>query len=374
MSPRPEAGSYFNNAGTSWPKAPGVAEAMQGSLSLGPWETAQAVERSRDSVAAFFGLPSPERFLFTSGGTAALQLAVQGTTWTSGDAVITSALEHEALAGPVRALVRNCGIEHVVAPRSADGPIDLDAVEKRLARGGVRLVAVTHASNVTGEILPLGELVPMAHAHGARVLLDAAQTAGLLPLDVTALGVDAFAFTGHKALLGPAGLGGLWVGPGLRMGLVTGSCTESEACVADPPLSWCEVGSANAAAIAGLAASLAWIEQQGLDALRERQVALTTALLNGLAGIDGLRVLGGGAPTNRSHALSVVARATAPVELERRLADEHGLRCRAGEHCAPLAHEALGTREGGTLRISLGPWHEADDVDRLLSALKTVLG
>jgi selenocysteine lyase/cysteine desulfurase len=374
MSEEPRAGSYFNNAGTSWPKPPGVAEAMQQAIELGPWETAEAVEQARASVAAFFGMPSPERFVFTSGCTAALQLALHGTTWRAGDAVITSAFEHEALAGPVRALVRNCGVEHFVAPRSEQGPIDLNAVGRRLEQGGVRLVAVTHAGNVTGDLLPVAGLVQLAHAHGALVLLDAAQTAGLIPLEIDPLGVDAVAFAGHKGLLGPAGVGGLWVGPGLRMGVVTGSCAESEACEADPPPSWCEAGTANAPAIAGLAASLAWIEETGLAGLRMAQVRSMTALLAGLGEIEGLRVLGQGPALRRTNVVSVVSDRLAPVEIERRLREEHGLHARAGEHCAPMAHEALGTSRDGTLRLSLGPCHEQADLDRLLAALEAIVG
>lgn len=368
MSERP-AGDWLNEAGTSWPKPPEVLAAAREALELAPWECAELVERARDRVAAFLGLPSPERFVFTPSCTSALALVIHGLAWRAGEALVTSALEHEAVAAPARALARSPGVEHALVPRAADGPFDLAAFEQRLQRGGVRLVAVSHASNVTGELLPVGRIARLAQAHGAFVLLDAAQTAGVLPIDAAALGVDALAFAGHKGPRAPAGVGGLWVGPGPRLGLAAGSCADTGACEADPPPSWCEVGSAVVPAIAGLEAGLGWLEGRGLAAIAARRDTLLTRLLEGLAAIEGLRVLPSGPPGARTGALSVVPKRLRAVELERRLREAHGLHARGGEHCAPMALEALGARDGGTLRLSLGPQHDEASVDRLLDAL-----
>ena len=362
-------GAWLNEAGTSWPKPPEVLDAAREALELAPWESAELVERARGRAAAFLSLPSPERLVFTPSCTAALALAIHGLAWREGDALVTSAMEHEAVAAPARALARSAGVQHALIPRAADGPFDLAALERRLDRGGVRLVAVSHASNVTGELLPIERIVELAHAHGAFVLLDAAQTVGVLPVDAAALGVDALAFAGHKGPRAPTGVGGLWVGPGPRLGLAAGSCADTEACPADPAPSWCEVGSAVVPAIAGLEAGLAWIEEQGLGEIAARRDALVTRLLEGLEAVDGLRVVAAAPAGRRTGALSVVAEGLRAVELERRLREEHGLHARGGEHCAPMALDSLDLRDSGTLRVSLGPLHEEASVDRLLDAL-----
>ena len=184
---------YLNNAGTSWPKPPEVAAAVERVLAEPPPATAGVLEEATCDVASFLGIAEPARLLFTTGCTAALALAFDDLEWQPDDVIVTSSMEHHALIRPVDRLVRTAGVRHHAVPRGSDGPICLERLETRLAAGGVRLVAITMAANVTGEILPVREIVEFAHAHGALVLIDAAQTAGIVRVDVECIGADMLA-------------------------------------------------------------------------------------------------------------------------------------------------------------------------------------
>lgn len=360
---------HANHAGTAWPRPPGVAEAMRAALAATPVEQAALHQRAHAAVAAWFGLPAPERLLFASSCTAALGVLLADLPWQRGDVVITSQLEHHALVRPVQALVQHRGVRHVAAPWRPGVPLDLDAVAAALAAGRVRLVAVTGASNVTGERLPLAELAALAHAHGALFLLDAAQVAGVVPLDLEALGVDLLAFAGHKGLGGPPGVGGLWAArhvtfacPGVVCELGGGGAPR----IAPYP-GHCDLGSVNLPGVVGLAAALAW-----LDALpaadRERPVRLAARLRAALRERPHVRVLGGDGP--HTGAVGMLVRGGVPRDAEAHFA-ARGIVVRAGSHCAPMALEAVGA-PGGCLRIGFGTGNRDEDVDAVLAALDTL--
>jgi selenocysteine lyase/cysteine desulfurase len=285
--------------------------------------------------------------------------------WQPGDTILTSALEHHALARPVAKLVRERHVQHEVIPYQPDCGVDLDFAARRLAQGGVRLLAFCSASNVTGVRLPPWELTELARHHGALSLVDAAQTVGLDVLNFARLGADIVAFTGHKAALGPRGSGGLWAASAVRFESPWAVCevgTGRAACASFP--GYCDTGSVNVAAAVGLARGLDWSTRQRQQ--MGRAASLANRLRQDLSGRDRVEVFGGQAGAY----IPVVSLRLAGLPLERaeRYFAEHGLLVRAGQHCAPAALAAIGAPEG-TLRVSFGPYNREADVDRFLEAL-----
>ena len=336
---------YANAAGTSWPKPAGVVDAVQRAMLADPSDNAARYREGHEAVRRFFGVPdaAAERLLLAPSCTSALGVALGDLQLERGDVVITSSLEHHALARPVQKLVWERGVVHAQAPYAPGAPIDLDYVEATLRAGRVRLVAVTGASNVTGERLPIEALAELAHAHGALLLLDAAQLAGLLPLDVAALGVDLLTFAGHKAMLGPFGVGGLWAAPHVPFVCPAATCevrTEAGAGPRAPFPGFCDLGSVDLPALA----------RRLLAACRERERC---------------RVLGGDGP--RTATVSFTLDHIALDDAQRHFR-ERGVVLRAGTHCAPMALEALGAPEG-CVRVSFGPHNRDEDVDAVLAAI-----
>ncbi|MFG0318572.1 MAG: aminotransferase class V-fold PLP-dependent enzyme [Planctomycetota bacterium JB042] len=366
---------HLNHAGTSWPKPKEVLAAATATLESPPGIAGDILGAGARAVARLLdvsGEAGEARVSLTTGCTSALSLALPLLPWARGDAVITSGLEHHALAGPIETLTRIAGIEWDAVAPGGGAAIDLERVEARLRKGGVRLVAATFASNVTGEILPIAELAHLAHEHGALFLLDAAQAAGNVPLRVPALGADLVVLAGHKGPLAPPGVGALWIAPHVEMRAPAATCalpTSDAAPVCRPAPGFCDVGSANLPAVAGLTAGIEHLLGRGLDAVRAHGLARTERLLAGLARIEGVTVGGPPDAAARLAVVSVTLAGETPAAAERRLLEEHGVVARAGHHCAPLAHETLGTTAEGTLRFSFGPDSTDADVDAVLVAL-----
>ncbi len=364
---------YLNHAGTSWPKPSEVIEAVNRALTLRPDESAaQAFLDARAAVTDLLNLPSPERLLFTPSCTAALAVAIGDLPWADGDIVLTSGLEHHALLGPIQRLEQTRGVVHLASPYTPGAPMSLEWLKQRLRKGRVRLVATTHASNVTGEIVPVRAVAELAHAHDALVLLDAAQTAGVVPVDVAALGVDMVTFAGHKGPKGPQGIGGLWAAADVLFASPAASCEATgnvegdgvdDACKPGAMPGYCDVGGTNIAGLAGLAAGIR--AQLALETAHWRQpILLGAQLRSALKARPGVRVLAGPGPST-----TVVSFLIDGLPLERAEAGfaEHGIVLRAGQHCAPQALNSLGV--GGTIRASFGPFSEEADVKAVLRAV-----
>ena len=364
---------YLNHAGTSWPKpAPvrqAVAEMLGGSTSA--WGA--AFEHAHARVARAFGIGDPTRLLLTPGCTSALAVGIADHPWQEGDRLVVSGLEHHALFRPATLLAER-GVEVVVVDRGRDAPLDLEALARALSQGRVRLVAMTAACNVTGELLPTEEIIALAHEHGALCLLDAAQPAGWLPIDVGALGVDLLAFAGHKALQAPWGIGGLYVASHVAMTSPEAACElprdgGAAGCATMP--GYCDVGSVDRAALAGLAAALDWLERpaQGerLAAGRDR-IARMAEVLTERAGVHRVGVR---EPTRRLPTLAFTVEGRASAEVAADFA-ARGILVASGLQCAPQAHEALGTAPEGAVRVSVGPQTTDDDVDRVLEAIASL--
>lgn len=356
---------HLNHAGTSWPKPRVVLQGVQEALQSSSQEAGALLEEATSKVCQALGIEVRERFLFTPGGTAALALAVADLPYNAGDAVLTSALEHHALARPIAKLVRERAVVHDVIPMAGANPVDLDFAERRLARGDVKLLAFTAASNVTGARLPVRELAELGHRFGALCLVDAAQTVGLDDTQLPELGADIVAFTGHKAAHGPHGIGGLWAAPQVTFESPWAVCEVGRARDACSPFpTYCDVGSVNLAGAVGLARGLSW----ALERHREMQqaVGLAEILAREIEQRSGVELVGSVSgpriPTVSIRLCNVALGRAQPHFAER------GLAVRAGQHCAPMALQALGAPEG-TLRVSFGATNREEHLVAFLEAL-----
>ncbi|MBN1148882.1 MAG: aminotransferase class V-fold PLP-dependent enzyme [Anaerolineales bacterium] len=382
----PQQVIYLDNAATSWPKPPAVASAMAAFLEqvgANPGrsghrlsvEAARLVYEARQAVTELFNAPDPLRVVFGLNVTEALNLALHGLL-RAGDHVITSSMEHNSMMRPLRALEAE-GVSVTVVPCSEQGFLNPAAVEAAI-RPETVLVALNHASNVTGTLLPVEAVGQITRRHGLLLLSDEAQTGGAYPVDMQAAGIDLLAFTGHKSLYGPMGVGGLIVGErvdparmrSLKQG-GTGSRSEREAQPDFLPDAY-ESGTPNAIGLAGLGASLRWLLKRGVESVRAHEMALCQRLIDGLAEVRSVRVYGGLDASLRTATVSFNVLGKAPSEVGLRLDDEHGILCRVGLHCAPAAHRTLGTFPVGTARFGLGAFNSEEQVDRALRAVRSL--
>lgn len=377
---------YLDNAATSWPKPPEVLTAVTAFLerSGNPGraghrlsiEAGRVVYDAREDVAELFGAKDPLRVVFTQNVTHAINIVVRGLL-RPGDRVVTTGMEHNAVMRPLRALGRT-GVDLTVVPCARDGSVD--PRHMRAAIGDdARLVVLTHASNVTGTVMPVAEVARAAHAAGALVLLDAAQTAGVLPVDIHELDVDFLAFTGHKGLHGPAGTGGLIVGEQVEVGdlepLVcggTGSNSEREEQPEDMPDRF-ESGTPNGPGIAGLGAGVRFVMGRGIDTIRAHEVALTDELLTGLATIPGVTVYGPADARRRTAVVSFTVADRRISDIGFALDEEYGVLCRVGLHCAPAAHRTLGTYPEGTVRLAPGATTTTQQIHAAFDAVERIV-
>jgi cysteine desulfurase/selenocysteine lyase len=379
---------YFDNAATSWPKPPEMAEAMVRYLNevgANPGrsghrlsvEAGRIVYDAREAVAELFGIHDPLRVVFGANVTDALNLALLGLL-RAGDHVVTSSMEHNSVMRPLRALERQA-VELTVVPCSPEGflnPTDLETA----IRPNTVMIVLNHASNVCGTLLPVPEAGEIARRHGLLLLVDAAQTAGAYPIDVEADRIDLLAFTGHKALLGPMGTGGLYIGervdldgfqPLKRGG--TGSRSEREEQPDFLP-DMCESGTANTVGLAGLAAGVRWVLERGVEAIRHDEVALTQRLLDGLRDTSGVVVYGGLDAARQLATVSFNVQGLLQSDVGLRLDETYEIMCRVGLHCAPAAHKTLGTFPTGTVRFGMGCFNTPDEMDCALAAVRHLAG
>jgi cysteine desulfurase family protein len=380
---------YLDNAATSWPKPDAVYSAVEryqrdigGNIGRAATRRGQelqgVVDRGRRQIAKLFGAESPQSIIFTFNGTDALNLAIHG--WLSpGDHVITSVAEHNSILRPLRTMQDRHSIVVDYAPVGSSGILDPEAV-RRLLRPRTRLIALTHASNVTGALQPVEEIGRVAREAGAAFLVDGAQTAGHVPIDLRSLEADFLACSGHKGLLGPLGTGLLYIRPGrerelrpIRQG-GTGSASESED-VPDQLPGRYEAGSHNASGLVGLETGVGWILEQGIQQLRSHDMELTGRLFERLSETAGVTVFGPRDPAQRAGVVSIRVAGMDSQTCSAILDQEFGIETRAGLHCAPRMHRALGTlAEGGLVRFSVGPFTTRDDVDAAADAVAALSG
>ena len=381
---------YMDNAATSFPKPRAVTEAMVryatelgASAGRGAYheavETGAPIGECRRRLQKLFNGERPEHFVFTLNCSDALNLAIKGLI----DAgrpnhAICTHIDHNSILRPLHALAERGWVDQTRVPvDSATGLVDPQAI-RRAIRPDTRLIAVTHVSNVTGTIQPVREIGRIAREAGIPLVVDAAQSAGHLPIDVQADGIDLLAAPGHKGLLGPLGTGFLYIRPGLEKVLRplkeggTGSVSEQAVQPEFMPDKY-EPGSHNAIGIVGLSEGVRWVLERTVDKLAAEELDLVRTFLEGVSDIPGLTYFGPQGVRNRIGVFSVRIEGYDPHELSAVLEGSYGILTRSGIHCAPLAHGAIGTADcGGTTRISFSPFHSKQDVKFVTDALADV--
>ncbi len=373
---------YLDNAATSWPKPETVCSAVSEAVRLGgnpgrgtsegARSAAEILDTARELLAQLINVPDPSRIIFTLNATDALNLALKGML-SPGDHVITSSMEHNAVTRPL-AYLEDAGV--LVTKLAAD---PADGVSPEAVRSAIRpetkLVAVTHASNVSGALNPIGEIGQVCHERGIPFLVDASQTAGAVPIDASGMHIDLLAFPGHKSLLGPAGTGVLYVSERVSpLPLRSGGTGEfSDVRLQPEQLPWhYEAGTPNTIGIAGLAAGARFILERSVSAIYHEEQRTLQTLVSGLAAIPGITVYG---PLSgpRAAAVSFNIDGLDCADAAMILETSYGISVRAGLQCAPDAHRTLGTFNlGGTVRVSPGLFTSSEEIEAFLSAVREI--
>lgn len=380
-------GIYLDNAATSYPKPESVVEAVADYIryvgaNAGRAAYAKALQASRlvfetrEAVAQIIGVRDSSRVVFTGNATEALNLAILGLRLAEGDEVVTSGLEHNSVMRPLRYLEKEKGVKIVIARGPPDGRLTLDELAGKVT-SKTRLIVVNHASNVVGTILPVREIGRVARQHNITFLVDAAQTAGCVPISVDEDNVDLLAFSGHKGLLGPQGIGCLYVRAGIGLAPLkfggTGSHSEHELQPDFLPDMY-ESGTLNLPGIAGLKAGIEFLNREGVENIRSRVQQLTGTLIQRLSELKGTTIYGTGDENRQTGVVSINLARREPSEIAEILDRVHDVSVRAGLHCSPQAHKTIGTFPSGTVRISLGPFNTGEHIDAVCSALCRTIG
>jgi cysteine desulfurase family protein len=376
---------YLDNAATSFPKPEAVYQALDAfarhSLAnpgRAGHKMALAAEHALDDcrhlLNQFFHGENPDRFVFTLNCTDALNMAFKGVL-AEGDHVITTDLEHNSVSRPLRAMQLAGRISLTRVKADSSGTIDPGAIRQAITPRTL-MIALTHASNVLGTVQPIVEIGTIARERDLLFLVDAAQTAGVLPIDVREMNIDLLAFPGHKSLLGPTGTGALYVGPRAKVGAWreggTGGDSSSETQPREFPY-FLEGGTPNVLGVAGLAAGIKYVTEQGLDRIHAHEVALTERLWQKLDEIGAFQVFGHRDMNRRVGTLSFRTDAVAVPELGGILDQAFDVAVRPGLHCAPYIHRSQGTFPDGTVRVSPGPFSTEADIDHVARALAEIV-
>ena len=377
---------YLDNAATTFPKAPGALARMvetyerigvspgRGSYDLAV-EAEDLVSGTRKRLARLLSAPDPDRVIFAANATDALNLCIQGLLG-PGDHVVSTRLEHNSVLRPLYHLRRQGLIQYDLVPFDGRGFVDPGDIAKAI-KPNTKLVIVCHASNVLGTIQPLAEIGPLCAEKGIPLLVDAAQSAGVVPIDMTAWKIGAVAFTGHKSLLGPTGIGGLVVHPDLDLRTTrfggTGIDSENPIHTQDYPHRL-EAGTINLMGIIGLLEGLRFLEKKGIESIHHEEMRLLARLRDGLAPLEGVKLYCAEDLTDHVALVTMNISGMDPGDAGAILDADFGIAVRVGLHCAPLAHEGIGTFPRGGVRFSLGPFNTKEDVDLAVEAVTRMSG
>ena len=377
---------YLDNASTSFPKAPTVATAMSDyitnrgiNINRGSYALAYDVEdiiyTTRQRLNTLFNGHDPSHVIFTQNVTMSLNMVIKGLL-KAGDHVLVSSMEHNAVMRPLTQLLDK-GITFDIIPCDKTGSIQLESMDSLIRPNTVAMI-INHASNVCGTIQPLESIGPICKAHSLQFIVDAAQTAGVIPIDVKACHIDALCFTGHKGLLGPQGIGGIILTKEMAQTLTpliaggTGSFSHLETMPTHMPDAF-EAGTLNLPGIIGLNEGLAYIESQGMENIHNHELALTQSFLEGLQSIDGINIVGKQNIQDRTAVVSITIDGMDPASIAYELESNYHIMTRVGLHCAPRAHQTLETYPEGTVRFSFGYANTHKDVETALSALHRIV-
>lgn len=373
---------YFDNAATTLQKPERVAQAVMeamgtfGNPGRGVHEPAMAASRAvydaRCALAQLFHGENPARIAFTANATEALNIAIKGIL-NPGDHVITTAMEHNSVLRPLYEL-EGKGVELTILPADRWGRVAYSDFEAAV-QSNTRAIVCTHGSNLTGNLLDIGKIGAIAKAHGLSLIVDASQTAGVFPIDVQEMGIDILCFTGHKGLLGPQGTGGLYVREGVNVRpLLTGGSgvqSHSKTHPVQMPTAL-EAGTLNAHGLAGLNAGVRYRLEMGIDTLRQKELDLMWAFHEGVKYIPGITVYGDFSQRERCPIVSLNVRDYDSSQVSDALFSQYGIATRPGAHCAPLMHDALGTKTRGAVRFSFSHNNTMEEINFAVSALREI--
>lgn len=377
---------YFDNGSTSWPKAPGVPEAVAGlladgafNINRGNYEGAYEIEGmvldTREQLARLFHAPNSKGVVFTPSVTYSLNLFLKGFLH-PGDHIVVSGLEHNAVMRPLEQL-KEIGVSYDIAPVDREGTLKIEELEACI-RKNTKAVLVTHASNVCGTIIPIREVGKLCEKYGLMFGVDTAQTAGTLDIDMENCKIDFLAFTGHKGLLGPQGIGGFLISDRLDKEMTpliaggTGSISDSLSMPENLPDKY-ESGTMNLPGIMGLHTALSFLEKTGIDCIHRKKMELTDYFLQKVKKNPEVRIVGKQTLENRVAVVSLdfLTRDNALAAFE--LEQEAGIMTRVGLHCAPIAHQSLGTFPGGTVRFAFSAANEKYEIDRCIEIINKIV-
>ena len=370
---------YLDNAATTLHKPPQVAEAVkQAILTAGnaargahgaSMQASRTVFETRQKLARLLGCPRTDHVVFTANSTMALNIAINGIL-SPEDHAISTDLEHNSVLRPLYALQdQGMGLNFVRANRQ--GNIRYEDFAP-LFRPNTRAVVCTHASNLTGNMLDIARIAEIAHAHGALLIVDASQTAGTVPIDMTALGVDVLCFTGHKGLMGPQGTGGLCIRPGVEIRPLLRGGSGIHSFDRHQPEAYptrLEAGTLNSHGIAGLDAAVDYLLEVGVEAIHQKEQALMRRFYECVRHIDGVTVYGDFSPSQRAAIVALNIRDYDSAEIADVLSADYGIATRHGAHCAPRMHEALGTVQQGAVRFSFSVFNTEEEIDAAIAAV-----
>lgn len=379
-------GIYFDNAATSFPKAPGVAEAMAKYITQigsnvnrstydSSYEAAEVVYNTREMLCELFNFSKPENVVFTKNVTEGLNILIKGLL-KHGDHVIVSSLEHNAVMRPLASLM-DVGVQVTRIPFSITGELDISKLRDAI-RSNTKAIIMTHASNVSGTVLDLKAVGKMCREFGSYFIVDTAQTAGSRKVDIEELCADAIAFTGHKGLLGPQGIGGILIKENLADKVKplieggTGSFSDSEYQPTHLPDKF-ESGTLNIPGIFGLHGALKYLKNVGIETVQKHELELTTTFIEGLRGIDSIKIIGPEDAKNRVPVISIDFLNKDNADVANILCQNYNIMTRCGLHCAPNAHKILGTFPQGTVRFSFGCFNTLKEIKFALAAISKIV-
>ena len=376
---------YLDNGATSFPKPDEVYTFMDSfyrNFGVNPgrsgyylcMETGAVVDMTRKMLTDFFNGNDPNRLCFSYNSTDALNLIIFGMLQ-QGDHAITTTLEHNSVLRPLYHQNKFNGVEVDHVPFGQNGFVDPDEIKQKI-KANTRLVIVNHASNVIGTVQPLEDIGRICREHGVAFAIDASQSAGKVPIDIEQMHIDIVAFTGHKSLLGPTGIGGLYVREGIEVRHTraggTGVRSAHRMHLDEYPYRL-EYGTGNVVGIAGMHAGLKWIQEKGLDQIHHHEMELTRMLRDGLREIEGVLLYGQDDLADHIAVLSFNIDGMEALNTGTLLDGEYNIACRTGLHCAPLVHEQLGTDQiGGTVRIGIGPFNTEEHIKTAIQAVAEI--
>lgn len=376
---------YLDNAATSFPKPETMLQEMNHYLtevgtSAGRGSYRRALEadnlvyQTRKLLGRLFNIQDNSRIIFTLNVTESLNLALKGLLG-HGDKVITTAMEHNAVWRPLKLLEQERNIKITTLPCPKGFAFDPAEFEKTI-KPDTSLVVLTHASNVTGTIMPVERVGQICRSKKVPLLVDAAQTAGIYPIDLVEMNIDMLAFTGHKGLLGPTGTGGLYISPGLDLKPLKEGGTGGESMLDHMPdhlPDRYEAGTLNIAGIVGLGAAVKYILEQDVRTIWYHEQKLVEYALQELEKVPGITIYGPSSPTKQVGVISFNLKGLSPEDVAYALDEGYEIMVRSGLHCSPQSHRSLGTEERGTVRVGFGCFNRLEDIDALVKALAEIV-